>query len=124
MQKVSVLGHINDASGVRMDPGKVAAIVKSKTPSNRTELIIFLGLAGYYRRFIWKFADISAELHTCTSKNVSFKWTTGMVEAFRTLKERLSTAPVLASPDFENPFIVYTGASSKAVGAVLVQKEV
>ena len=88
-----------------------------------TELRSFLGLAGYYRRFIRGFADISACLHAGTSTKGKFKWKDEMTLAFNDLKSMHISSPVLAFPDFSEPFVVGTDASSVALGAVLAQKK-
>ena len=116
-------GHIVSGDGVKVDPEKVSAIKREKEPSNAPELRSFLGLAGYYRRFIPKFAEISAPLHEATSTKRIFKWTAEMQEAFEKLKLKLTSPPVLAFPDFQRPFVVETDASSVAVGAVMAQRK-
>ena len=79
----------------------------------------FIGLANYYRR---NFATIAKPLHLLTEKNVSFEWSRKAAEAFAQLKQRLTSPPVLAHPDFSLPFILHTDASSSGLGAVLSQK--
>ena len=120
---VELLGHIVSAEGIRTDPKKVQAVKDAPVPMDKTGIRSFLGLVGYYRRFISGFADISIPLHALTSPKVPFNWTEEAQEAFEKLKEALTTAPVLAFPDFELPFIVETDASAVAVGAVLAQKQ-
>lgn len=121
--EVELLGHIIDKDGVRVDPAKVKVIQDTPRPTNTTELRSFLGIAGYYRRFIRSFADISSALHAMTSSKISFSWDKEMDKAFHLLKISLSSPPVLAFPNFEKPFGVETDASSVAVGAVLTQKD-
>lgn len=120
--EVDLLGHIVSAEGVRVDPKKIEKIQAIETPSSATELRSFLGLAGYYRRFIKGFADISATLHAGTSVKRKFEWSKEMEDAFQNLKKALVSPPVLAYPDFDKPFIVETDASKVGVGAVLAQK--
>ena len=104
-----------------VDTDKIDAISAAPTPQNATELRSFLGLAGYYRRFIKGFAEIFAVLHEATSTKRVFTWTDGMRVVFDTLKVRL-TPPLLVFPDFYAPFVVETYASSVAIGAVVEKK--
>lgn len=112
-----------DESGVRVDPDKVKAIQQTPRPRNQAELRSFLGIAGYYRRFIRSFANMSAPLHAMTSKKNGFAWTEEMETAIENLKIALTSPPVLAFPDFESSFLVETDASSVVVGAVISQKK-
>ena len=121
--KVRLLGHVVDTNGVHVDPGKIETILKMVTPSNTTELRSFLGLAGYYRRFIPRFAEESACLHAATSSKKPFSWTEETKKTFESLKLKLTTPPVLAFPNLDELFLVETDASSVAVGAVLAQKK-
>ena len=121
--KIKLLGHVVDKSGIAVDPGKIEVIRNAPTPTTTTERRSFLGLASYYRRFICKFADIAAVLHTATSGNGILEWTGEMQEAFDELRIKLTSPPVLAYSDLEKPFVVETDASSVSVGAVLVQKK-
>ena len=119
---VRLLGHIVTKDGLEVDPDKTAAIQRFPEPRTKTDLRSFLGLAGYYRRFVQGFAGISATLHAATSTTLDFTWTPQMSIAFQDLKQRLVSPPVLALPDFDQPFIVETDASNVALGAVLAQK--
>ena len=121
--KVRLLGHVFDKDGMSVDTDKIDAISAAPTPQNATELRSFLGIAAYYRRFIKGFAEISAVLHEASSTKRGFTWTDEMRVAFDTLKERLTSPPLLAFPDFDAPFVVETDASSVAIGAVLAQKK-
>ena len=121
--EVELLGHIVSKEGIRTDPSKIKSVRDAPTPTDKTGVRSFLGLAGYYRRFIKNFAGISAPLHPLTSPKTRFEWTPEAEEAFKTLKNALTSAPVLGYPDFDLPFIVETDASSHAVGAVLAQKQ-
>ncbi|CDF33409.1 unnamed protein product [Chondrus crispus] len=122
--KIKLIGHIVDKSGIDVDLGKFEEIRNAPIPTTTTELKSFLGLASYYRRFIYKFADIAAILFAATSGNARLKWTGEIPEAFQELRIKLTSPPVLAYPDFEKPFIVETDASSVSVGAVLAQKTI
>ena len=118
-----LLGHIVSGDSVKVDPETFSAIKREKEQSNVTELRSILGLAGYHRRFIPEFAEISAPLHEATSTKRIFKWTAEMLEAFEKLKLKLTSPPVLTFPDFEKLYVVETDASSVAVGAVMAQRK-
>lgn len=120
--EVRYLGHIISAQGITADPAKVEAVRGWPAPENQTEVKSFLGLASYYRRFIKGFADIARPLHQLTEKGRRFKWDESCEQAFRQLKASLITAPVLAYPDPQKPFILDTDASDVGIGAVLAQE--
>ena len=121
--QVYLLGHVVDKHGVHVDDEKIQVIKNTPIPVTRTDLRSFLGLAGYYRRFICDFAKTSAVLHSETSGNTKLTWNAEMTDAFNTLKEKLTTPPVLSFPNFDDQFIVETDASNVSVGAVLSQKK-
>ena len=121
-ERVSFLGHIVSRAGVTTDPEKTKRVVTWPTPTSQREVQQFLGLANYYRRFVKNFATIAKPLHRLTEKNVPFGWTQEAEEAFAQLKQRLTSPPILAHPDFSLPFILDTDASSSGIGAVLSQK--
>lgn len=115
------LGHVIDSNGVRCDPAKVEKVKHWPTPCSRKDVRSFLGLASYYRRFIEGFAKIAHPLTQLTSELVEFLWSDEADKAFQTLKQRLSSAPIMALPNFGLPFILSCDASDFAVGAVLKQ---
>ena len=119
---VEFLGHMVSAKGVQMDERKVSAIVNWPTPRTLKEVQSFLGLAGYYRRFIPQFAEIARPLSQLAKKSVVFSWTSECTKAFQVLKTALQQAPVLRLPDFEKRFVVATDASKHAIGGVLSQQ--
>ncbi|CAD6199495.1 unnamed protein product [Caenorhabditis auriculariae] len=127
-QQVKFLGQIIDSNGVSTDPEKIAAVKDFPQPSKRDELRSFLGLCSFYRKFIFKFGTICKPLYELISEKVKFEWTTETLAAFDHIKQELIKAPVLAQPDIEGaingskPFIIYTDASRKGIGAVLCQK--
>ncbi len=122
MDKVSFLGHVISGEGISVDPEKVKTITEWKRPSSVTEIRSFLGLAGYYRRFISNFAKIAAPLTRLTQKGVRYEWTQTCEESFQELKNRLTTAPILALPIMGEEFTIYCDASKIGLGCVLMQK--
>ena len=122
-QSVEFLGHVITSSGVTMEPSKVNAILTWPIPTKISEVRSFLGLAGYYRRFIPKFAALTAPLTGLLKKDQHFVWSTIQQRAFDALKQVLMTQPVLLIPDFSLPFTIFADASGKAIGAVLCQDQ-
>ena len=116
-----ILGHMVNGQGISVDPAKIEAIENWKQPQTPTEVRSFLGLAGYYRRFIQDYSKISSHLTKLTKKEEKFVWTPKCEEAFQELKRRLTSAPVLAVPDGKSSYSVYTDACGKGLGAVLMQ---
>ncbi|WVZ84419.1 hypothetical protein U9M48_031456, partial [Paspalum notatum var. saurae] len=122
LKEVAFLGHILSAKGVAVDPSKVEDVLNWKQPQTVTEIRSFLGLAGYYRRFIKDFSKIAKPMTALTQKNAKFAWSPKCEEAFGTLKKLLTSAPVLAQPDITKPFDVYCDASGSGLGCVLMQE--
>lgn len=120
-RSISYLGHVISEAGVQTDPNKVTAVVNWPTPSNVKELCSFLGLAGYYRKFVQHFGIISKPLTLLLKKNTRFLWTQEQDITFHCLKTKVSQAPVLALPDFSKPFVLETDACDQGIGAVLMQ---
>ncbi|XP_073121423.1 uncharacterized protein [Henckelia pumila] len=120
---ISFLGHIVSAKGIVVDPSKVKAVRNWAAPKNATEIRSFLGLAGYYRRFIQDFSKIALPLTSLTRKGVKFVWSEQCEKSFTELKERLISATVLAIPEGTGRFVVYTDASKSGLGAVLMQDD-
>jgi hypothetical protein len=120
--QISYLGHTISAAGVGTDPAKLEAIATWPSPSSVKELRSFLGLAGYYRRFVRNFGCISKPLTNLLKKHTLFIWTPNHESAFNALKTALCQSPVLALPDFSKPFSIETDASDLGVGAVLMQE--
>lgn len=116
------LGHIIDQDGIRTDPDKVSAIANWPTPTTARMVRQFLGVASWYRRFIADFPTIAAPLIRLTRKKEQWHWTESEEKAFHSLKRALTTAPVLACPDFGRPFALQTDASTAGLGAVLTQQ--
>ena len=121
LSQVGFLGHVVFADGIYVDPQKVEAVANWDQPTMVTEVRSFLGLAGYYRRFIEGFSKIAGSLHCLTRKGVKFEWTDRCEESFQTLKEKLTSAPVLTLPEGNEGFEVYSDASRQGLGCVLMQ---
>lgn len=120
------LGFIVDQHGLRTDPGKVEAIVKYPRPTTATEVKRFMGTASWYRRFVPNFSSLAAPINDLLKgkkKGSHIHWTVDAEKSFLALKTALSSAPVLASPDFSLPFVIQTDASNCGIGAVLTQGE-
>ncbi|KAI3771892.1 hypothetical protein L6452_03063 [Arctium lappa] len=122
LPEVQFLGHIVSKEGVKVDPAKIEAMTNWEPPKNPSEIRSFLGLAGYYRRFIQDFSKIASSLTILTRKNVKFVWTEKQEEAFRTLQKKLCEAPILSLPDGTEDFVVYSDASKMGLGCVLMQR--
>ena len=123
-KEVIYLGHIISENGIQPDPSKLKAIKEFPTPKKVKDIQSFIGLAGYYRKFIEDFSKIAKPLTKLTKKTEKFEWTSEQQNAFDILKEKLTTAPVLKYPDFTQEFIVTTDAPDYAIGAVLSQGSV
>ncbi|XP_035837690.1 uncharacterized protein LOC110898590 [Helianthus annuus] len=121
-REVQFLGRVVNEKGIQVDPTKIEVVKNWEAPRNPTEIRRFLGLAGYYRRFIQDFSKITMPLTTLTQKNTPFVWGSQQEEAFNLLKTKLSSAPVLALPEGTEDFVVYCDASHYGLGCVLMQR--
>ncbi|WVZ70634.1 hypothetical protein U9M48_019282, partial [Paspalum notatum var. saurae] len=122
LKEVSFLRHILSEKGVAVDPSKVKDVLNWKQPETVTEIQSFLGLAGYYCRFIKDFSKTAKPMTSLTKNNAKYVWSSNCEKAFQTLKKLLTFAPVLAQPDVTKPFDVYCDASGNGLGCVLIQE--
>jgi hypothetical protein len=121
LKEIKFLGHTISQEGVSVDPKKVQEVMDWKPPTTMRQIRSFLGLAGYYRRFIPDFSRIAKPMTQLLKKGVKFEWSQKCEDAFHTLRQHLTTAPVLAQPDNTRPFEVYCDASGTGLGCVLMQ---
>ena len=119
--EVTFLGFLVNKDGVRPTLRNINKIKQWPVPKNPTQVRGFASLASFYRRFIANFSSICAPLYDLTKTNVDFVWTETCQKAFDTLKEALSSAPIVAHPDFDLPWLLYTDASHECIGSVLAQ---
>jgi hypothetical protein len=122
LKEVSFLGHIITDGGIAVDLSKVRGVLNWSPPKNVPEIRSFLGLAGYYRRFIKGFSKIVKLLTTLLEKGKEFKWDEKCQASFEELKKRLTTTPVLIIPNIHKGFDVYCDASRQGLGCVLMQE--
>ncbi|XP_073024377.1 uncharacterized protein [Primulina eburnea] len=122
LKSVTFLGHIISKEGVSVDHKKVEAITGWPRPKTVTEIRSFLGLAGYYRKFVEGFSSIATPLTKLTQKNSKFNWSEECEKSFQTLKEKLASTPVLVLPTEDKSFTIYSDASKEGLGCVLMQE--
>jgi len=120
LRKIKLLGHVVDSDGIKMDPDKIVAVKNFKIPINLTGIRSFLGLAGYYRRFILDFSILASPLSHLTKKNVKFEWGEEQDKAFNLLKGKLCDFPVLIHFDPEKPVELRCDASGYGLGSALL----
>jgi len=120
-REVTYLGHVIREDGVKPDPKKIEAVSKFPRPKNAKNIKQFLGLAGYYRRFIPNFSKTAKPLTALLKKDEPFEWKQPQEDAFASLRDSLCTEPLLQHPDFTQPFILTTDASGHAIGGILSQ---
>ncbi|XP_052173738.1 uncharacterized protein LOC127789029 [Diospyros lotus] len=121
MRKVAFLGHVISEDGIAVDPTKVESIKSWGLPKMVTEIKSFLGLAGYYRKFVEGFSRIAMPLTRLTQKEVKFEWSESCEQSFNELKKRLISAPILSMPNGSGGFMICTDASKNRLGCVLMQ---
>jgi hypothetical protein len=122
IKEVPFLGHVVSPEGITVDPGKVKKLLEWKTPTSVSEVRSFLGLAGYYQRFILNLSNITKLVTEVLKKGRKYVWSDTCDEAFKHLKKLLTTSLVLAQPDITKPFDIYCDASGTGLGGVLMQE--
>jgi len=120
LREVSFLGHVISKGGIAIDPSKVDAVLQWESPKFVFEIRSFLGLAGYYRRFIEGFSKLALPLTQLTRKGQAYVWDAKCEKSFQELKKRLTSAPVLILPNPKESFVVYYDASKMGLGGVLM----
>nr|GEY58993.1 retrotransposon protein, putative, Ty3-gypsy subclass [Tanacetum cinerariifolium] len=123
ISRVQFLGHVINYRGIHVDPAKIESIKDWASPKTPTEIRQFLGLAGYYRRFVEGFSKIAKSMTKLTQKDVKFDWDDKQEAAFQQIKQKLCSAPILALPEESEDFVVYCDASIQGLGAMLMQRE-
>lgn len=123
LKETKYLGHIIGNGCLKVDDSKIAAIAAYTQPKNVRQVRRFLGICGWYRRFIQNFSTVAAPLTEVLKKNKKFVWEKEQQSAFENLKLALTTAPVLAHPNFNRPFYIQCDASKTGIGSVLFQKD-
>jgi hypothetical protein len=121
LDQVEFLGHVISKEGIAVNPSKVASFLEWEAPKNVKQIRGFLGMAGYYRRFIEGFSKIVGPMTKLLWKNTPFVWSEECEASFQTLKDKLTTAPVLAVPETRKDYMVYCDASKNGLGCVLMQ---
>jgi len=119
--ELKYLGHVINRHGIHTDPAKISAVADWPAPTTVRKVRQFIGMASWYRRFVKDFSKISTPLTRLTGKNARWQWGEAEENAFRQLKTALTTAPILACPDYQRIFILQTNASTLGLGAVLTQ---
>ena len=122
-QQLEYLGHIVSKDGLKTDPKKIEAVADFPTPKCVKDVRSFLGVAGYYRRFVKDYAAVANPLFELLKEKTEWEWTDAREKAFQELKRRLISSPILRHPDFSKPFIVDTDASLLGLGAILMQQD-
>ncbi|GKC52646.1 putative reverse transcriptase domain-containing protein [Tanacetum coccineum] len=123
ISKVQFLGNVIDSRGIHVDPAKIESIKDWASPKIPTKIRQFLGLAGYYQRFIKGFSKIDKSMTKPNQKRIKFDWGEKEENAFQLIKQKLCSAPILALPKGSKDFMVYCDASHKGLGAMLMQIE-
>ncbi|XP_073025202.1 uncharacterized mitochondrial protein AtMg00860-like [Primulina eburnea] len=123
LDRVTFQGHIISSDYVEVDPSKVEAVKEWPVPKTITEIRSFLGLAGYYRKFIKGFSSIAVPLTSLTKKNAKFVWGSECQDSFDMLKQALISAPVLSMPSEQGEYVLFIDASKIGLGAALMQND-
>lgn len=120
-QRLKYLGVILDENGINLDKSRIEAVANFPIPKNTKDIQRLMGMAGWYRRFIRNFSEITAPISELLKKNIKFEWNVEREKAFNQIIIALTTAPVLANPDYNLPFEIQADACKQSCGAVLVQ---
>ncbi|XP_074590046.1 putative mitochondrial protein AtMg00860 [Curcuma longa] len=123
LSSVGFLGHVVSSRGISIDPQKIEVVTGWEQPKTVQEVRSFLGLAGYYRRFVEGFLHLATPLTHLTKKGAKFVWSEACETSFQELKQRLVSTPILVIPFGEDGFTLYTDASFQGLGAVLMQHD-
>jgi hypothetical protein len=121
LKQVAFLGYVISKGGISIDPSKFQDVLSWKAPMSVTDILSFLGLAGYYQRFIEGFSKISKPMTELLEKDKKFEWMPACEASFQEFKKRLMTTPILVIPDMEKSFSIYCDASGQELGCVLMQ---
>ncbi|KAH0784229.1 hypothetical protein KY290_003827 [Solanum tuberosum] len=121
LRSVAFLGHIVSSEGIEVDPKKTDAVKSWPRPLNPSDIRSFLGLVGYYRRFVEGFSSIASPLTALTQYKSKFEWSESCEKSFQLFKDKLTSAPVLTLPEGTKGFVVYCDASRVGLGCVLMQ---
>jgi hypothetical protein len=121
MDQVEFLGHVISMEGIAANPSKVQSVLDWQAPTNVKEIRGFLGMAGYYWRFIEGFSRIAGPMTKILRKNTSFEWSEKCEDSFQELKKKLTTAPILAVSETGKDYTVYCDACKNGLGCVLMQ---
>ena len=121
--EVNFLGHVVSGEGISPDPQNIQKVADWPRPTNPTQVRGFCSLASYYRKFIKDFSKIAHPLNKLTQKDTPFVWSDDCEKAFLTLKQTLTSSPIVSHPDFSLPWLLYTDASNYSIGSVLAQKD-
>jgi hypothetical protein len=123
LKQVAFLGHVISKGGISVDPSKIQDVLSWNAPTSVSNILSFLGLAGYYRRSIEGFLKISKPITEFLEKDKKFEWTLAYEASFQELKKRLTTALILVMPDMEKSFSIYCDAPGQGLGCVLIQDD-
>jgi hypothetical protein len=121
LKQIAFLGHVISKGGIYVDSSKIQDVLSWNAPTSVGDIQSFLGLGGYYQKFIKGFSKIIKPMTELLEKDKKFKWTPAYEASFQELKNRLTTAPVLVMPDMEKSFSIYCDASGQGLGYVLMQ---
>jgi hypothetical protein len=121
--KGKILYHIVSYSRISIDPERIVSILSLPAPTSKKEVQYFMGIINFIRRFVPDFATMAKPIHNLLKKDRSFSWTNDIEKDFLGIKKEINSASVLAKPDFEKEFIIYTNATEEAMSAILLQND-